>query len=1101
MTRKVLLLEIGAGALPATTPPAPATATWAPMVYTPPPIPTPSGFAAASMADTVLLTWNPVAAPAVEYAIERAPDAGGIAGAWSEIARTGNRTYAASVANGTHYWWRVRALSYQRPSAYTSALKAGSVPLSAAFNGGGNLLTNAEFGELNGWQLSQSGNPSASIGLVPSSNDWMPDGIDGIQVVNGAAGRITTGYAEAITNAPIACEVGKWYIASAYAGAHRCSTEVFIVFLDGAGTWLAAFGSGQQAAYIGGDSLAQFQRQSARGQAPANARRMMVLLRIWPLTGAADLQSYGFFCRPMLEQVSEYQTTPSAWVPPATGLQARARQAQASADAANAELGNIASDNVLTPVEKMSVVEKANVIDAEYPAIRGQALTYNIATELANYDAAKVALTNYLATLTTPVLWSNLAGNTTIAGSTFRAHWATYYSARQALLNKIVSVQVPSADGLVLNPNFDFGSTDWTLETGWYTETSTNAAVLGTGLVHGGAGSTYAHNAKRFPVAGGSRVMVTANIRNLLGTANGNAHVMLFCYAADGTFLGAPSGAWSEAQRRAGTEWRSLAKELTALGGTAYAHISLFATNTAGYFCFDNVRAAYMASSPAAPQNGVNLIPNSNFSSNLGGFPIGTSEKQVGEFVTDDWYIDTRQGYLANGTSATAGLETSDFNSNYRQLFMGDNGGTLPPGASAFYATTKTRIPVVAGQRYAMDYHWQVDAAAAPPAGVIRYSYMGLWGFDRDGNRTWFGGVSNPGTGAWNSSFTVEIPANVAFVQGVVGFDYNNTTGGNVTMPWAVTHARFRQLNVRRILNLDSLAVEDGSENGRYAVIDSYWDGTRRRNGLRVPGSGHRIGDNRNLPQVMVGNGRAKVATSITYTSAAGSPATATISVGAFSVITGSVTVTYSASSVGVSGSGGTSVTYYLYMDDPAYAGGARTLVATSNGNDVYSADGRLYIGSVTVVFPTSGGSSGGGGRIDCIAFGMAIDAHTLVEDARPGHLFDCIDFPSQRTAPFRRRLLAVEHSVAACVRLATEGGAALVCSTSTPFDLPDGRQVWAPEMLGELVLTDRGLERVTELTEAGNHKVAHIHLGGISFAAGEDPAYRIYSHNQQQKP
>jgi hypothetical protein len=35
------------------------------------------------------------------------------------------------------------------------------------------------------------------------------------------------------------------------------------------------------------------------------------------------------------------------------------------------------------------------------------------------------------------VLWSNLTGNTTIVGTTFRSKFADVYTSRQALLNKI----------------------------------------------------------------------------------------------------------------------------------------------------------------------------------------------------------------------------------------------------------------------------------------------------------------------------------------------------------------------------------------------------------------------------------------------------------------------------------------------------------------------------------------------------------------------------------------------------------------------------------------------------------------------------------------
>lgn len=65
--------------------------------------------------------------------------------------------------------------------------------------------------------------------------------------------------------------------------------------------------------------------------------------------------------------------------------------------------------------------------------------------------------------------------------------------------------------------------------------------------------------------------------------------------------------------------------------------------------------------------------------------------------------------------------------------------------------------------------------------------------------------------------------------------------------------------------------------------------------------------------------------------------------------------------SVSVSGTKGSSVTYYLYLNDPTFSGGMQTLAATTNVADVYIGDGYMYVGLVTVNFPTSGSSSGGG--------------------------------------------------------------------------------------------------------------------------------------------
>ncbi|MGI9363173.1 MAG: phage tail protein, partial [Parasphingorhabdus sp.] len=137
-----------------------------------------------------------------------------------------------------------------------------------------------------------------------------------------------------------------------------------------------------------------------------------------------------------------------------TALKSYADDAQADADAAvlaagqaNTILADIASDGVLTPNEKPEVILKRDVILGEQTGITSEATSYGITTEKTAYTASISALTSYLATLTTPVLWSNLTGNTTIVGSTFRGKFADVYAARQALLNKINAMAKALADG------------------------------------------------------------------------------------------------------------------------------------------------------------------------------------------------------------------------------------------------------------------------------------------------------------------------------------------------------------------------------------------------------------------------------------------------------------------------------------------------------------------------------------------------------------------------------------------------------------------------------------------------------------------------------
>ena len=120
--------------------------------------------------------------------------------------------------------------------------------------------------------------------------------------------------------------------------------------------------------------------------------------------------------------------------------------AQVDADAANLSITNISSDSLLTPDEKPSIIQNYDVIIAEQAGLGTQATAYSITTEKTTYDTAITTLTNYLATLTTPVLWNNLTGNTTIVGTTFRTRFKDVYVAKQALLNKIVGVTKTTLD-------------------------------------------------------------------------------------------------------------------------------------------------------------------------------------------------------------------------------------------------------------------------------------------------------------------------------------------------------------------------------------------------------------------------------------------------------------------------------------------------------------------------------------------------------------------------------------------------------------------------------------------------------------------------------
>lgn len=93
------------------------------------------------------------------------------------------------------------------------------------------------------------------------------------------------------------------------------------------------------------------------------------------------------------------------------------------------------------------------------------------------------------------------------------------------------------------------------------------------------------------------------------------------------------------------------------------------------------------------------------------------------------------------------------------------------------------------------------------------------------------------------------------------------------------------------------------------------------------------------------------------------------------------------------------------------------------------------------------------------------------------------------------------------CVEITTSGGAELICSVTTPFnlktatdDLATGHYEMAPNMLGHEVLVDNYgelvWEKVVTCQHVGEHAVVPISFGGRSYPAGRSHQKRIYSHN-----
>lgn len=110
--RKITLIDIGAGALPAETPVVPRYASWFPMVYVSPDTPPVNDVEQQPVADGALLSWPPVNQAGVVYIIERGPTPDG---PWTEIHRTTETRYFYSDGSGQSWYFKITAYVFGKP--------------------------------------------------------------------------------------------------------------------------------------------------------------------------------------------------------------------------------------------------------------------------------------------------------------------------------------------------------------------------------------------------------------------------------------------------------------------------------------------------------------------------------------------------------------------------------------------------------------------------------------------------------------------------------------------------------------------------------------------------------------------------------------------------------------------------------------------------------------------------------------------------------------------------------------------------------------------------------------------------------------------------
>lgn len=266
---------------------------------------------------------------------------------------------------------------------------------------------------------------------------------------------------------------------------------------------------------------------------------------------------------------------------------------------------------------------------------------------------------------------------------------------------------------------------------------------------------------------------------------------------------------------------------------------------------------------------------------------------------------------------------------------------------------------------------------------------------------------------------------------------------------------------------------------------------------LELIGSGARVGDQRNLPNITTMNLSYKWPSAITFSAPSGG--NSTISVAAATVNIGSVSISYNAMNVNVSGAG--IVTYFLYLDDPDYSGGSKTLVATTTGSTIYQANGRVWVGSVTIDFGGGGGGGDGGGGGECVEANAWVETRRGFVRAREVRAGDRLRVLAEAREGTAWALCEgnSRHDGEPGWRIVSASGIAVTVSASTPITLRDGSVIRVEDIDGhELPVIDpEGFRwEPCSATPAGTIEVCRICCGQNTYAAGDAPERAILTHN-----
>ena len=664
-----------------------------------------------------------------------------------------------------------------------------------------------------------------------------------------------------------------------------------------------------------------------------------------------------------------------------------------------------------------------------------------------------------------------------------------------------------AANLLVVNGGFEAGATGWTLESGW--SVGSSSPYLGSNsLARSGVGvSSNAYGSTPFSVTAGESIVAECMLRS--SGANGEATIHIQWLSLAGAQIALTSATYSSATSNLANNWKKVivAGEAPSLVASARVVVNVSAAHTAGTWYVDQTRA-FRSERTFGPSS--NMLPNSNFGGVDGTLaPWGVTWNPAAAVLT----LKNRKTGLTAGAPYTIGGNVGAL-----ELYEAGTGTGSPTVMDIGLVSPVTPfprifIPVTEGKRY--EFHYLMNAHRCSVSGIVGWfdaagayisetanAYSGpdnIAGANAEALYVQRGMFADAPSGATQAS--------VWFRKGVTSSGANSYVF--LIKPYfgeaSATQTKFSTWSASPQFGLDEMS--NGYEYGTVANTDLSVSSGVRRLGVRVPGSGHRLGDQRNLMQsITTAYGSVRSATALSATPT-------TISVNAHAVRYGSFTVNYSAVSPAISGGLTAGVKYVVYCFDPDYTGGSKTWYIGTTPDDVMQlGDGIVIAGEMLI--PASGTSTGGGGSNDpgdggdwCVDVNSNTPCGRCAGEIEAGDVIQCwnddAEFPEVEPVEVESNEIAADQL---CYRLTTVGGASVVASASTPMTLRDGTITYVPDMLGDdaLILREDGSlewEMVSECKPVGMKKVAKIKVHQRCYFAGAKPGAYFATHNPIQKP